>query len=542
MPSITLNPTAETYANKESPSSTHNGNNYLRCGYGSASDKCYYTYLKFDIQGSIPKGSTITSAVLSLYSYSNSCWQASTNLVCRRVTSSWTQSGLTWDNRPSGTGTNSVTGTFSGYNTWYSFTITGMVQDMLDASTDYGLVVRQNDETLSKAKCFRKNTSGYEPKLVISYTEPSIKITFYGNGATGVGSNSNATSYNPTSNLTQTVSYSGSYSSFDLYNVSSLFVKTGYSRKSSAEAWRVGSASATTYMPDSGANFTTYINKAHAIDNKLSLYANWAPNSYKLTIKPNGGSFNSSTSDFVTDGSSSKPHLIYGQQNWYTIGKATRTGYTLTGYFTAASGGTKVYDANGLRVTGTSYWNSSGNYCYAGALTVYAQWTENYLTINFYPNGGTQTSSQASSYPLTNGYFSRNYYYDNDYSENGVVNVQTLFTKENYTVEDANAWNTSSGGTGTKLNHNTPFATGQKIAEHFGKSIASSSLTGSNAIKLYAIWIPATRKGSIVIYSSTGKNSYKPYIYENGAWVPYDAYYYSGGWQQTSVKTSSVDN
>ena len=370
MPSITLNPTAETYANKESPSSAQSGNNYLRCGYGSTSNKCYYTYLKFNVQGSIPKGSTITSAVLSLYSYSNDCWQASTNLVCRRVTSSWTQSGLTWNNKPSATSTNSVTGTFSGYNTWYSFTITGMVQDMLDASTDYGLVVRQNDETLSKAKCFRKNTTNYEPKLVISYTEPSITVNYYGNGATSAveGSTMNSSGL---SSKTSTVTY-GAHTAVNLYNVSSLFVRTGYTRKSSAEAWRVGSASATTYMSDSDADFTTYINKAHAIDNKLSLYANWAPNSYKLTIKPNGGSFNSSTSDFVTDGSSSKPHLIYNAQNWYTIGKAARTGYTLTGYFTAASGGTKVYDANGLRVAGTSYWNSSGNYCYAGDLTVYA--------------------------------------------------------------------------------------------------------------------------------------------------------------------------
>jgi hypothetical protein len=71
---ITLNPSGETYVNAEAPSSTHNGDNYLRCGWGSASDKCFYTYLKFALQSNIPAGSTIKSANLSLYSYSNGCW------------------------------------------------------------------------------------------------------------------------------------------------------------------------------------------------------------------------------------------------------------------------------------------------------------------------------------------------------------------------------------------------------------------------------------------------------------------------------------
>lgn len=108
------------------------------------------------------------------------------------------------------------------------------------------------------------------------------------------------------------------------------------------------------------------------ITSNQNLYAQWTPNQYALTVNPNGGSYKNSTSVTVLS-----PNLIYNEGNWWSIGAATKTGYTLTGYYTSASGGTKVYDADGYAVKGTTYWDANNKYCYDGNLTVYAQWEKN---------------------------------------------------------------------------------------------------------------------------------------------------------------------
>ena len=117
------------------------------------------------------------------------------------------------------------------------------------------------------------------------------------------------------------------------------------------------------------------------------LYGVCEANKYTLTIDPNGGSYNGSTSSFT---SSSK--FTYGTDDLNSIGVASRTGYTLTGYYD--SNGVKVYDSNGKAVLNNSYWNSVGQYIYTGNLTVKAQWSINSYTItyNYSENGGTSST------------------------------------------------------------------------------------------------------------------------------------------------------
>ncbi|MBR0327511.1 MAG: DNRLRE domain-containing protein, partial [Clostridia bacterium] len=104
------------------------------------------TYLKFDLS-SIPKGSIITSATLSLYSYdADMNWQASVALVARRVTSSWDQTTITHNSQPSNTSTSQASGTFSGYNKWYDFDAKSLVQSIVN-NTNYGIVVLFTVET-----------------------------------------------------------------------------------------------------------------------------------------------------------------------------------------------------------------------------------------------------------------------------------------------------------------------------------------------------------------------------------------------------------
>ena len=110
---------------------------------------------------------------------------------------------------------------------------------------------------------------------------------------------------------------------------------------------------------------------------------------YTLKVNPNGGTYKGTTG--VTTMS---PKLIYGSTNWRYISDpstgstATRTGYSLNGYYSAASGGTQVYTSAGYCVNGTTWWNDN-KYRYAGDLTVNAQWTPNKYNISYNLNGGS---------------------------------------------------------------------------------------------------------------------------------------------------------
>lgn len=95
------------------------------------------------------------------------------------------------------------------------------------------------------------------------------------------------------------------------------------------------------------------------------------PNHYKLVLNPNGGAINTQT------GAVTASDLVYGQTNMNSVSayKPVREGYTFTGWYTAVSGGTKVYDSNGACTS--AYFNGQ-KYKGTSNLTLYAQWQVNY--------------------------------------------------------------------------------------------------------------------------------------------------------------------
>lgn len=137
------------------------------------------------------------------------------------------------------------------------------------------------------------------------------------------------------------------------------------------------------------------------INNIMNTYRN--DHSYTLKVNPNGGSFNNSTSTTTLS-----PKLLAYWGNWNNIGSATRNGYKLLGYYTAKSGGIKVYDASGLAVN-SAYWKvnttstlTEEKYQYIGNkdLTVYARWEANKYSISYNLDGGTATNP--TSYTIEN--------------------------------------------------------------------------------------------------------------------------------------------
>ena len=106
-----------------------------------------------------------------------------------------------------------------------------------------------------------------------------------------------------------------------------------------------------------------------------TLYAQWTANAYTVTFNANGGSV-STANKSVTYGST------YG-----TLPTPTRTGYTFNGWYTAASGGTKI--ESGTKVTTASN------------RTLYAQWTANTYTVRFHRGLGTDdVADQTHTYDV----------------------------------------------------------------------------------------------------------------------------------------------
>ncbi|MBQ3735386.1 MAG: InlB B-repeat-containing protein, partial [Candidatus Methanomethylophilaceae archaeon] len=125
------------------------------------------------------------------------------------------------------------------------------------------------------------------------------------------------------------------------------------------------------------------------------LTAHWTVNDYAVTLDKNGG---------TADGSAS---VTFDSKPLKQVSAPVRAGYTLSGYYTAATQGTKVAEANGTLIAGiTGYTDASGNWIKAEDTTLYAYWTANEYTVTLDKNGGDSAGSATVTFdskPMTIG-------------------------------------------------------------------------------------------------------------------------------------------
>lgn len=237
----------------------------------------------------------------------------------------------------------------------------------------------------------------------------------------------------------------------------------------------------------------------------VTLYAIWSEN--KLTVNLYSNYADYGTYEGATlNVSASSNVLVYSKDylydNTYSDGLSnvqnpeylylSRTGYTPTGKWgTSTSGGilldqTTSYTGQNLaKAVGKDL--SNGN----ASINLYAQWSENKLTVNYYSNYATTVFDGALNTVDSDKnvlVYTYDFYYDNDYSEYGLANYSgssgsTYMTRLGYTA--TGNWGTSANG-GMLVNENSPFSTGQAIAVALGKDISS----GNTSVNVYAQWRP----------------------------------------------------
>ena len=169
----------------------------------------------------------------------------------------------------------------------------------------------------------------------------------------------------------------------------------------------------------------------------VTIYALWTANPYTVSFNGNGG----------TPSTASK--TVYYNGTYGDLPTATRTGYTFAGWYTDASGGSKVESTTAVTATSDH--------------TLYAHWTANPYTVSFNGNGGTPS------------YASKTVYYNSTYGD-----LPTAARTGHY----LDGWYTASSG-------------GSKV-------VSSTTVTAASDHTLYAHWYPIGYTYNVVYRSSNG--------------------------------------
>ena len=182
--------------------------------------------------------------------------------------------------------------------------------------------------------------------LYANWKPNNYKVRYNGNGATSGTMTDSAHVYDTTKVLTRNA-----------------YARTGYT----FTGWNTkADGKGTAYVDgDSVKNLTA------SKDGVVTLYAQWKANRYTLTYNANGGTV-----------SASSKTLQYGDA-FGTLPTPKRDGHRFLGWYTSATGGTKVSEATKIGAENT---------------TIYAHWDAYTLSINYHANG----AEYFSDYDLNN--------------------------------------------------------------------------------------------------------------------------------------------
>lgn len=140
--------------------------------------------LEFDLS-SIPQTAVIDTALISLYHNPNStnAGQSGANAAyLQRITSSWSESTVTWNTQPTTSTNNQVTlvASSSGTQNYIDQNVTALVQDMISSpSTSHGFMLKLQVEQILASMKFASSdhtNSSLHPQLYLCYTDTNTII------------------------------------------------------------------------------------------------------------------------------------------------------------------------------------------------------------------------------------------------------------------------------------------------------------------------------------------------------------------------------
>ncbi len=168
------------------PTSNSGSKTSMYLGAGSSTYGAERIYVKFELDGELPAGVTITSATLLLYCYGADS-STSADATAHAVEGEWTEDAITWDAQPTYSSTAISTQTLNAGDDyrWYTWDVTSHVQTEYADDGVVSVMVKLGNEAPGTSVSFvfdgKEYSSSLAPRLRIEYegewsTANSFKI------------------------------------------------------------------------------------------------------------------------------------------------------------------------------------------------------------------------------------------------------------------------------------------------------------------------------------------------------------------------------
>ena len=222
----------------------------------------------------------------------------------------------------------------------------------------------------------------------------------------------------------------------------------------------------------------------------VTAYAQWvATPPYRIvTFDANGGIIGNASCNCVVEQGK------YTSQAGASVLNATRSGYTLLGWYDAKSGGDMVFDAQGYAVNGT-YWNgsyvpskTSATWNGTVSVTAYARWAQNKSTVTLDANGGTVSGSATVSFQVEYGKYT---------SQAG---ANRTVSRSGYTLR---GWYDAKSGGNMVFDARGYAVNGKYWNGAYSPSVSSATWKGTGNVTVYAQWV-ATPPYRVVTFDANG--------------------------------------
>jgi len=157
----TLNPVADAWFKTEKPNNNYGTSTLIHCQKNATFEK--QSYLKFNL--SSVSGAAITSATLRMYLSVSSLGATVKAYSC--ADDSWTETGITWNNKPAaGTQQASCTN-INAINQWYDWNLTSYIGAEFAGDKVVSVVIRDDLSQNKDTEWRSREYAGYSPQLVV---------------------------------------------------------------------------------------------------------------------------------------------------------------------------------------------------------------------------------------------------------------------------------------------------------------------------------------------------------------------------------------